>query len=126
MNFENLIGDGLIPIVAISMPVMIVFVVFYFRNKAREDIQKTIRLSIEKGNALTPEMIDKMRSGVDTRSPERGIFTGLTLLAIGIAFVVWSYLDHGYIHGFQAGLGVMLGLLGVANLIYALIIRKRK
>lgn len=123
MEFFNM-QEILVPIFAIMMPVAIVFTVFYFRNKSREDMQKTIRLAIEKGQPLPPELIDSMNRNGGYRSRERSIYSGLVLLAIGASFIVWSYLDDGYIHGGKAGFGVLLALLGVASLIYGIFIVK--
>ena len=84
-------ADTLVPIIMfISLAVVLIFL-FWFRWRARDAMQQTIRTALDKGHELTPEIIDRLgnpspgkykdlRLGVIWLS----IALGLALLALGV------------------------------------------
>ncbi len=46
--------EELIPIAMFIMIALIFFIVLYFRQRSRADMQQTIRLALERGTELTP------------------------------------------------------------------------
>lgn len=111
----------LIPIFAVLMPVFIVFIVMYFRARERSELQKTLRMAIEKGQPLPESYVDSLqKSAKAPRSPANDIRSGLILIAVGVGMAVWSFIDNGYLTGL-AGVAAIPGFIGVALLIIGII-----
>lgn len=118
----------LVPIIALLMPIAIVGIVMYFRAKSRAEVQKTIRLAIEKGQPLPKEYLDSLQK-TDVRrvkSPMDDVRTGLILMAVGIGLSVFSFMKEGYVGGNLAGIAAIPGFIGVALFILGLIGLNRK
>lgn len=77
-----------IPIVAIVGPIVLLGVFFWFRYKARNDMQQTIRLALDKGQELSPELIDRL--GHSKPSKSRDLRLGVIWLAIAIALAAFA------------------------------------
>lgn len=111
-------AEELIPIVMfISLAVVLIFL-FWFRWRARDGMQQTIRMALDKGHELTPEIIDRLghpkagkyrdlRLGVIWLS----IALGLALLGLGVGSFATEAL-HGTLASaalpFAIGLGYLL------------------
>jgi hypothetical protein len=79
--------EGLwIPILALVVIGAVSITVTYFRHKTRMGTEKTIRLALEKGNELSPEMLDRLAN------PKKGtgadLRRGMVSVAIGIGFAL--------------------------------------
>lgn len=91
---------------------------FWFKHKNRNDMQQTIRLALDKGQELSPELIDRLGH------PKAGKHRDLRLaliwlaLAVGLTLCGWAVPDPtGYtFRGCLAGAAFPLAL-GVAYLI---------
>jgi hypothetical protein len=82
-------ADEIIPIVMfISVAVVFVFW-FYFRNKSRMEMQYTIRLALEKGTELTPELIRQIGEPEPPR--DKDLRRGLVWLAIAFGLAIMSF-----------------------------------
>ena len=83
--------EGLwIPIVAFLVIGTVSIMVTYFRYKTRMGTEKTIRLALEKGNELSPEMLDRLSN------PKKGgiadLRRGMVSVAVGIGFVILGFM----------------------------------
>ncbi len=78
--------EELIPIAMFIMIALIFFIVLYFRQRSRADMQQTIRLALERGTELTPELINKLGAPAEP-SKNRDLRLGLIWmsLAVGLA-----------------------------------------
>lgn len=77
--------EELIPIVMFTMIGVVLGLYYYFRFRTRAEMQHTVRIAIEKGQELSPELVDRLgepRITADTYL-RRG-FIALAL-ALGIA-----------------------------------------
>ena len=97
--------EELIPIVLFAMIAIIVWLVSYFRFRAKSETQQTIRMALEKGNELSPEFIEQLGDPEPTQNKDmrRGlIWLGL---AAGLALCGWATPDpSGYaLRGCLAG-----------------------
>lgn len=118
----------LVPIIALLMPIAIVGIVMHFRAKSRVEVQKTIRLAIEKGQPLPKEYLDSLQK-TDVRkvkSPMDDVRTGLILMAVGLGLTVFSFMKEGYVGGNLAGIAAIPGFIGVALFILGIIGLNRK
>ena len=72
--------EELIPIAMFIMIALIFFIVLYFRQRSRADMQQTIRLALERGTELTPELINKLGAPAEP-SKNRDLRLGLIGMA---------------------------------------------
>lgn len=85
---ETAVGE-FVPIVLFVAIALTYCVKYYFTHRNRQEVQSTVRTAIERGEALTPELLDRL---VEPRSPKRndlrrgviGIALGIALCAIGV------------------------------------------
>ena len=88
---------------------------FFFRYKAREATQNTVRLALEKGSELSPELIKQL--GEPEPPKDRDLRRGLIWLALGIAMVILAFaVDEPDAIGPMIGSAAFPGLIGVAYL----------
>ena len=52
--------EEFIPIVMFAGITLVLSLYFWFRYRARLDMQQTVRLALDKGHDLSPEMIDRL------------------------------------------------------------------
>lgn len=108
----------MIPIV-LFLSLAAVFVFFYwFRYRARKELQQTIRTALEKGQELTPDIIDRL--GNPQYGPEVDRRRAVISLAIAVAVA-----GFGLILGEEDAIRPMLAIaafpltIGIAYLIIA-------
>ena len=110
--------DELVPIVMfISLAVVFIFL-FWFRFRARDGMQQTIRMALDKGHELTPEIIDRLGN------PSPGKYKDLRLgviwlaIALGLALIAVAVPDpSGHaLRGTLAGAGLPFAI-GVGYLV---------
>ncbi len=93
-------------------------------NRARntEELQKTLRMSIEKGQPLPPEFVDSMSRAVPrAKSPMNDIRWGLIWMALSGGIILAAYLDHGEIVHHVSGIAAVPGLIGLVLFILGII-----
>jgi hypothetical protein len=81
-NGDTKMVEELIPIALFAAIALIFFIVMYFRQRSRADMQQTIRLALEKGNELTPEIISRL--GEPEPSKNRDLRRALIWLALAV------------------------------------------
>ena len=85
-------AEVIVPIGAFAMVSAIVCLPFYFKSKERRELQATLRVAIEKGQPVPPEVIEAMTRSVKTPPTRlRDLRTGVIWLAIGIGVALATY-----------------------------------
>jgi len=83
-------GGILVPISFFVMIAAIVIGPRYFRSIERQKLADTLRVAMEKGQPLPPEIVDAMSSNVRATglppSPQRDMRTGIIWLGVGLGF----------------------------------------
>ncbi len=79
-------ADEFIPIVMFIVIGVVVGLVFYFKSKARADMQQTVRLALEKGTELSPALIDRL--GDAEPEPDRDLRRGLIWLSLAVGLLL--------------------------------------
>ncbi|CAM3197413.1 DUF6249 domain-containing protein [Asticcacaulis taihuensis] len=125
MDMDSLTGI-LAVVLALSMPVAIVAIVFYFRHKGRTEVQKTLRMAIEKGTDLPPEFLENLKNMQARKTPANDIRSGLILIAIALGLVALDLANHSFILGKLSGVAAIPGFIGVALLILGIIGNRKK
>ncbi len=108
----------MIPITMFIGLTIVLCLFFWFRSKSRGDVQATIRAALEKGQELTPEVIDRL--GHPKPAKNKDLRLALIWIALASATAVFGLAIPG--HGNEPQM-VLLGIsalpffLGIAYLI---------
>ena len=110
-----------VPVVGCMMIVAIVVLPFYFKSRERREMQRTLRVAIEKGQPVPPEVIEAMTRSVKTPPTRlRDLRTGVIWLAIGIGIAGATYFGD-FLHGdgdFEGfGIACIPAVIGVAFIV---------
>lgn len=114
----------MIPIVAILMPVAIVFIALYFRHQRQVSLHETIKHLADKGMPVPKDLLDppaRNWNSPDGRQRRSPFFGAMTMLGVGLGLVVLFYAMG---MGGLWGVGALVATIGVAQLI-ALAIERR-
>ncbi len=119
------VGD-LVPIVGVimvfGMPIAIVAIIQISKARNNAELQKTLRMSIEKGQPLPPEFVESMQRAVPkAKNPMNDVRAGLILMAVAVGAMIWNYLDHGVVGGHMSGVAAIPGLIGLVLFILGII-----
>ena len=79
-----------IPIAMFAAIALIFFLILYFRHRGRADMQQTIRLALERGTELTPEIINTLGAPVEP-SKNKDLRLGLIWMALAIGLVLCGF-----------------------------------
>ncbi len=92
-------------------------VLFWFRYRARSEMQQTFRAALEKGQELTPEIIDRL--GHPKASKDKDMRLGVIWLAIAVGLVAFGLgiPDDEDVAPIFAGIAAFPFAIGVAYLI---------
>ncbi len=79
---------GLIPIISVIVTGAVLVLFFWFRYRMRGEMQQTIRTAIDKGQELTPEIIERL--GTPKPPKDRDLRRGIVTVAIALALVIFG------------------------------------
>lgn len=108
----------MIPITMFVGLTVILSLVFYFKYRARHDMQSTIRKAIQQGQELSPEIVDRL--GHPRKSKDQDLRYALIWLALAAGLALTGFFapdpsGHAF-HGTLAGAAFPL-CIGIAYLI---------
>jgi len=107
--------DELIPIVLFLVIGGTFALAFYFKYKTRHDIQRTVQTAIERGDQLSPEIIESLATSV--ASPYADLRRGIISLALGAAVYLAAILfDEPDVIGPLSAISMFPILVGLAYL----------
>ena len=92
-----------IPIVMFAGLALVLSLIVWFRYKAKRDVQLTVRTAIEKGEGLSPELIDNIMN--PPVAPNRDLRRGLLGVLTAIGFALF-----GLVLGEEDAVRPMLGV----------------
>ncbi|MEM7503008.1 MAG: DUF6249 domain-containing protein [Pseudomonadota bacterium] len=106
----------LIPIFGTFVLGGVLWAYFHFKHKMRADVQDTIRAALERGQELSPELLDRMAG--PQRNEDRDLRRGLISMAIGVAFVIFgSLMDDPDAFSALSGIGSFPFMVGIAYVV---------
>lgn len=82
--------EDLIPIVLFLTIGAVFALAFYLKYKTRHDVQQTVRVAIERGESLSPELIETLATSI--ASPYADLRRGVISLALGGAGFIFAIL----------------------------------
>ena len=108
-------AEELIPIVFFLTIGGVFALAFYLKYKARNDVQTTVRTALERGESLSPELIETL--AVSISSPYADLRKGVISLALGVAGMSFAaLLGQEDARGPIMALSVFPILVGIAYL----------
>ncbi|MGI9265790.1 MAG: DUF6249 domain-containing protein [Gammaproteobacteria bacterium] len=78
----------LVPITLFVMLAIVAGLMLYYRFKTRREIQQTLRSVIDKGQELTPEVLDKI--GEPKRPSNADLRRGVVAMSLGLGFAAFG------------------------------------
>jgi len=88
----------------------------WFRYKAKRDLQETIRTAIEKGEGLSPELIENLVN--PPVSPQRDLRRGVISVMLAIAIALFAvFVDEGDSFGPLMGIAMFPLSIGAGFLL---------
>jgi hypothetical protein len=76
----------LVPIGFFILVAVVFWLQAHFKFRTRADMQQTIRLALEKGNQLNPELLEQLAN--PKREPQRDLRLGLIWLSLGVGLAL--------------------------------------
>lgn len=109
-------NEELIPIVMFVGLTVVFCTLFWFRYRARREMQETLRVALEKGHELTPEIIDRL--GHPKASKDKDLRLGVIWLslAVGLVLIGFAVPDADALRGLLAGAALPFAI-GMAYLV---------
>ncbi|MEZ5565209.1 MAG: DUF6249 domain-containing protein [Gammaproteobacteria bacterium] len=88
-GLEAGMGTNLVPIVLFIAIAAVYALKYYFAHRTRRDVQNTVRAALERGDALTPDLLDRLVQApvpkrTDLRRGVIGIGLGIGIGAFGL------------------------------------------
>jgi hypothetical protein len=84
------VAEELIPIVMFISLAAVLIAVFWFRWRARDGMQQTIRMALDKGHELTPEIIDRLGHPKDAKNKDLRLGIIWLSIALGLALMAFA------------------------------------
>ena len=92
-----------IGLAAVLGPVLLIALFFVLRFKSRRDMQDTIRTALDKGQDLTPELIDRLGHPKEPKDKDLRLAVIWLALAVGLALIGVAVPDPDALRGTLAG-----------------------
>jgi hypothetical protein len=109
--------DVIVPVVLFLAPALIVWIVSFYNARKRTTVHETLRHAIDKGQALTPEVLERMSLLTDPIRAD--LRRGVLFIAFGAAFAILGFVLSDQDEGVLApmlGVSAFPVLLGLAYL----------
>jgi Domain of unknown function (DUF6249) len=105
-----------IPIVLFICLAVIFGLFLMFRYRTRADMQKTVRSALDKGQELTPELVERL--GQPKPMPHADLRRALIWIAVGVGFALFGFiLDEDDAVRPLIAIGTFPVVIGIAYLI---------
>ena len=97
-------------------PVILVAIFFWLRAKNRADMQTTVRAALDKGQELSPELIDRLGQPKQPRDKDFRLAVIWLAIAVGLVLMGFAVPDEDAFRGLLTGAAFPFAI-GVAYLI---------
>ena len=115
----------LIPLAGIAMPLGIVWIVYYYDNRGKEQFHTTLQKLIESGQELSPELLESVpgyKAGKGTDKDD--IRSGFVTSGVGIGIALFGH--FGAEEQALFGIGLLVLSIGVGMLAYGVYSKNKK
>ena len=115
----------LIPLAGIAMPVGIVWIIFYYDNRTKEQFNATLQKLIESGQELSPELLESVPGYKAGKGKDKDdIRSGLITSGVGIGIALFGH--FGAEEQALFGIGLLVLSIGVGILAYGIYSKNEK
>ena len=115
----------LIPLAGIAMPVGIVWIIFYYDNRTKEQFNATLQKLIESGQELSPELLESVPGYKAGKGKDKDdIRAGLITSGVGIGIALFGH--FGAEEQALFGIGLLVLSIGVGILAYGIYSKNKK
>jgi len=110
-------NEFMIPVVMFISLGVVFCVLFWFRYKAKDAMQQTFRAAMDKGQELTPEIIDRL--GHPKPAKDKDLRLGIIWIAVAIGLVAFGFSipDDDEVDQIFMGIAAFPFVIGAAYLI---------
>lgn len=112
IGFSAIVG----PIILVAMFFFLVAMFFWLRFKNRADMQNTIRAALDKGQELSPELIDRLGHPKDRKNKDLRLGVIWFAIAVGLVLIGIASPEEEVLRGTLAGASFPF-VIGVAYMI---------
>ncbi len=105
-----------VPITMFLGLTVVICIFFWFRYRARSEMQQTFRMALDKGQELTPEVIDRLGHPKPSKDKDLRLGVIWLSLAVGLVLIGFAVPDEDALRGLLAGAAFPLAI-GIAYLI---------
>lgn len=110
-------NEMMIPIVMFISMAVVFCVLFWFRFKTKEGMQQTFRAAMDKGQELTPEIIDRLGHPKPAKDKDLRLGIIWVALAIGVTAFGFGIPDEDEVARIFMGIASFPLVIGIAYLI---------
>ena len=115
----------LIPLFGIAMPVGIVWIIYDYDNRAKEQFHATLQKLIESGQELSPELLESVPGyKAGKRKDKDDVRSGLVTSGVGIGIALFGH--FGAEDQAVFGIGLLVLSIGVGILAYGIYSKNKK
>ena len=114
----------LIPLFGIAMPVGIVWIVYYYESRVKQQFHATLQKLIESGQELSPELLESVPGYKAGKKDKDDIRSGLITSGVGIGIALFGHFGVGEQPLF--GIGLLVLSIGVGILAYGIYSKNKK
>ena len=114
----------LIPLFGIAMPVGIIWVVYHYENRGKQQFHATLQKLIESGQELSPELLESVPGYKAGKKDKDDIRSGLITSGVGIGIALFGHFGVGEQPLF--GIGLLVLSIGVGILAYGIYSKNKK
>ena len=114
----------LIPLFGIAMPVGIVWIIYDYDNRAKQQFHATLQKLIESGQELSPELLESVPGYEAGKKDKDDIRSGLITSGVGIGIALFGHFGVGEQPLF--GIGLLVLSIGVGILAYGIYSKNKK
>lgn len=106
-----------VPIVMFMGLTVVFSLLVWFRYRGRADVQQTIRAALDKGQELSPELIERLGHPKPPKNKDLRLGVIWIAIAIGLTAFGFGIPDEEEVHSIFMGIAAFPAVLGVAYLI---------
>ena len=115
----------LIPLFGIAMPVGIVWIIYDYDNRAKEQFHATLQKLIESGQELSPELLESVPGYKAEKGKDKDdVRSGLVTSGVGIGIALFGH--FGAEDQAVFGIGLLVLSIGVGILAYGIYSKNKK
>jgi Domain of unknown function (DUF6249) len=81
-----------IPIAAFVSVAAVLGLFVYLRFRAKQEYQRTVRVAIERGHQLSPELLERIGETLPASGSQRDLRIGVTSIALGVGLASFGWL----------------------------------